>query len=147
MSESIRSLLDPATLRRLILELERSDVEELEIADGSSRLFLRREPGRSAVLPRGDSRSGVDASDGTPIEAPLTGVYYSRPSPDQPAFVQPGDLIVAGQVVALIETMKLFNEVTAEIGGEVTRLVHRDGDLVEAGQALIYVRARAEGEA
>jgi len=139
--------MDPAVIRWVVEELERSDIEELEVEDGSSRLYVRREPSTLPALAVGDGASEAAQPDGVPISAPLTGVYYSRPSPDQPAFVKPGDIIVTGQVVALIETMKLFNEVVAELSGEVLRLLSRDGDLVEAGHALMYVRQRAEGEA
>jgi acetyl-CoA carboxylase biotin carboxyl carrier protein len=55
--------------------------------------------------------------------------------------VTPGSVVAPGDVVALIETMKLFNEVTADVGGAVTSVVASDGDLVEAGQPLLYVSA------
>jgi acetyl-CoA carboxylase biotin carboxyl carrier protein len=146
-SDDSQSLLDPGVIQRLILQLSTSDVDELEIADGKSRLYLSREPGALSAGVASEGSGGASQLDGVPVPAPLTGVYYSRPSPDQPVFVAPGDVVVAGQVVALIETMKLFNEVTVEIGGEVLRLLNRDGDLVEAGQALLHIRPSAEGEA
>jgi acetyl-CoA carboxylase biotin carboxyl carrier protein len=77
----------------------------------------------------------------------LAGAYYSRPSPEQAAFVAVGDTVVAGQVVGLIETMKLFNEVTADVGGDVVEIAVSDGDLVAAGQPLLYIRPESEGEA
>jgi biotin carboxyl carrier protein len=131
-----RTLLDPDTLQHLFRHLEATDVDELEVVWGDKRLFVRRDPGRRTTV----EERGADASSGAPIVAPLTGVFYSRPSPEQPGFVELGDHIEPGQVVALIETMKLFNEVQADIGGEVTSMTARDGDLVEAGQALMYVR-------
>ncbi len=146
-SDDSQSLLDPGVIHRLILQLSASDVDELEISDGKSRLFLSREPGGLSARESLEASGAASQLDGVPVPAPLTGVYYSRPSPDQPAFVTPGDTVVAGQVVALIETMKLFNEVTVDIGGEVLRLLNRDGDLVEAGQALLHIRPSAEGEA
>lgn len=135
------SLLDPETLRALLQHLETTDVDELEISFGSSRLYLRREPGlrpAAAVEPPA-------STPGVPIAAPLTGVYYSRPAPEEPLYVTEGAWIEVGQVVALIETMKLFNEVTAELAGEVVAVRVQDGDLVEAGQPLIYVRTQ-EGQ-
>jgi acetyl-CoA carboxylase biotin carboxyl carrier protein len=135
------SLLDPETIRHLLRRLEATDVEELEVVMGSSRLYLRREPGRRAVLdvePPGASTAGASA--GVPIVAPLTGVYYSRPTPDQPAFAEPGMIVEAGQVVALIETMKLFNEVITEVAGEIIDILAHDGDLIESGKPIMYVR-------
>lgn len=140
-----RSILDPAVLRRLFRHLEATDVDELEVTWGRSRLYLRREPGTRAAT--GVHTSAVaDAVRGTPISAPLTGVYYSRSSPEQPPFVAEGDAVVPGQVVALIETMKLFNEVTADRAGEVLSIVVTDGDLVDIGQPLMYVGSQDEGD-
>ena len=134
------SLLDPETLLRLLRQLESTDVDELEVRSGSSRLYLRREPGiRAADHLHSADRAAVAAGDAA-VTAPLSGVYYARPTPDQPPFVRPGALIEPGQVVALIETMKLFNEVIAEIGGEVVDVLVTDGELVEAGQPLICLR-------
>src|ERR687885_821123 len=126
-----QSLLDPAVVRDILLNLQASDVEEFEAQQGKRRIYVRREPGSvgtALVQPR--DLPG-DASEGIPIHAPLTGIYYGRPSPDQPPYVSSGSHIIAGQVVGLIETMKLFNEVTSEVAGEVLEIIPRDGDLVE----------------
>jgi acetyl-CoA carboxylase biotin carboxyl carrier protein len=135
------SLLDPDTIRELLRRLEATDIEELEVVMGSSRLYLRREPGKRAVLEaEPHSPGGSHSATGIPIIAPLTGVYYSRPTPDQPLYAEPGMMVEAGQVVALIETMKLFNEVITEVSGEVVDILAHDGDLVEAGNPIMYVR-------
>ncbi len=142
----LTTLLDPDTLRRLLRYLEATDVDEIEMVAGGSRLFLRREPNARMALPESPAQMEEALPPGIPIPAPLTGVFYCRPAPEQAAYVEPGDLIAVGQVVALIETMKLFNEVTAELAGDLVSLVVRDGDLVEVGQPLMYVRPREEGE-
>jgi acetyl-CoA carboxylase biotin carboxyl carrier protein len=139
------SLLDPATLRRLLAELQRTDVDELEVVSGSSRLYLRREPGRHSVVPRSDSHA--EESGGVPIAAPLTGVYYARSSPQHEPYVTVGSPVEPGQVVALIETMKLFNEVIADIAGEIVAVHVTEGQLVEAGQSLMSLRPREERDA
>ncbi len=139
------SLLDPDTIRQLLRRLEATDVEELEVVMGSSRLYLRRDPGKRVVLQVGsEGESPGGSASGLPVIAPLTGVYYSRPTPDQPVFAEPGMTVEAGQVVALIETMKLFNEVISEVSGEVTEILAHDGDLVEAGKPIMYVRPGGE---
>jgi acetyl-CoA carboxylase biotin carboxyl carrier protein len=143
--ETRPSLLDAATLRRLIRQLQATDIDELEVVYGSSRLYLRREPGHVAGSLSREETIGRQAA-GVPILAPLTGVYYSRADPSQESYVSVGDLIEQGQVVALIETMKLFNEVIAELTGEVTAIDVHDGDLVEAGQPLMYVAPGAQME-
>lgn len=134
------SLLEPEILRQLLRRLETTDVEELEVVMGTSRLYLRREPGKRAVLETEPNAVAAGHPPGIPVVAPLTGVYYSRPTPDQPAFAEPGMTVEAGQVVALIETMKLFNEVITEVTGEVVDILAHDGDLVESGKPIMYVR-------
>lgn len=138
-----QSILDPAVLRRLFRHLEATDVDELEVIWGSSRLYLRRQPGARTLVREPDAAQEATAA-GAPIVAPLTGVFYARSSPEHPPFITPGDLVVPGQVVGLIETMKLFNEVTADRAGEVLSIAVAEGDLVEAGQPLIYVGNRDE---
>jgi acetyl-CoA carboxylase biotin carboxyl carrier protein len=138
------SLLNPATLRDLLQRLEATDVDELEVASGSSRLYLRRDPRVRSIVQRRESHAEGAPLEGVPVVAPLTGVFYARPAPDQPLFVVPGATVEIGQVVALIETMKLFNEVTAETAGEVLSVTVHENDLVEVGQPLLYVRPREE---
>jgi acetyl-CoA carboxylase biotin carboxyl carrier protein len=76
---------------------------------------------------------------GQPVLAPLTGIFYSSPSPSAPAFVQVGQEVVVGQVIGLIEAMKLFNEIKSDRAGRVTRVVAASGALVKARQPLIVV--------
>src|SRR4051794_37199678 len=90
-----------------------SDATEVEIASDGFRLRLVRRPGRTAVRtePRGTVTGAELAVDGTPLAAPLTGVFYRSASPGTPPLVSVGDRVEAGAVVGLIETMKIFNEV------------------------------------
>jgi acetyl-CoA carboxylase biotin carboxyl carrier protein len=71
--------------------------------------------------------------------APLTGVYYPSASPTTPAFVNVGDVIHVGQVVALIEAMKVFNEINAEVSGRVVSIVPTSGAVVQKGDVLLRV--------
>ena len=74
-----------------------------------------------------------------PIIAPLTGVYYSASSPTSPSFVNVGEVIHVGQVVALIEAMKVFNEINAEVSGRVVSLVATNGNVVQKGDVLMRI--------
>ena len=149
-----QSILDAETLRRLFRDLEATDVDELEVVAGESRLYVRREPGsRARDTERQPDTRGVPQVDrqnkaalGVPVIAPLTGVFYSRSRPDERPYVVVGDVVEIGQVVALIETMKIYNEVTVDIAGEVLSVHGADGELVKSGQPLLYVRPRQEGE-
>jgi len=82
----------------------------------------------------------VSAPPGIPVTSPMTGIYYSAPSPSSPPFVKEGDTVSAGQVVGLIEAMKVFNEITATMSGTVVKIAAESGQLVNPGDPLLYVR-------
>ena len=85
------------------------------------------------------SRPKASAPSGTPITSPMTGIFYSSSSPGAPAFAKEGDAVQAGQVVGLIEAMKVFNEITSPVAGTVTKVVAKNGELVQPGEALLYI--------
>ncbi|TWT26129.1 acetyl-CoA carboxylase biotin carboxyl carrier protein [Planomicrobium sp. CPCC 101110] len=75
-----------------------------------------------------------------PILSPMVGTFYQSPSPEEPAYVQPGTKVRADQVVCIVEAMKLFNEIEAEVDGEIAEILVKDGQLVEYGQPLFLVK-------
>lgn len=81
----------------------------------------------------------AEAPKGTPVSSPMTGIYYSAPSPGAPPFCKVGETVSAGQVVGLIEAMKVFNEITAPLAGTVTAVKVESGQLVQPGDPLIYI--------
>jgi acetyl-CoA carboxylase biotin carboxyl carrier protein len=83
--------------------------------------------------------NSIPASVGIPISSPMTGIYYGRSNPASPPFVSEGALVTAGQVVCLIEAMKVFNEIVAPASGTVGRIGPRDGDIVQPGDVLLTV--------
>jgi acetyl-CoA carboxylase biotin carboxyl carrier protein len=130
-------------VRRVFEHVRTSDATEVEITSKKFKLRLVRRPGRGATVP--DSRaltSGAVASasvEGTPLTAPLTGVFYRTSAPGTPPFAEVGDRVEAGAVVGLIETMKIFNEVLAERGGRIVAILADSGQLVHAGEALMTI--------
>jgi acetyl-CoA carboxylase biotin carboxyl carrier protein len=74
------------------------------------------------------------------IKSPIVGTFYAAPSPGASAFVKIGDVIQAGQVVCIIEAMKLMNEIEADVSGEIVRALIENGQPVEYGQGLFAVR-------
>ena len=76
---------------------------------------------------------------GTPISSPMTGIYYGSPSPTSPPFVKEGETVSAGQVVGLIEAMKVYSEIPADISGTVVEIVAQSGRLVQHGDVLLYI--------
>lgn len=79
------------------------------------------------------------ASKGTPVKAPIVGTFYSAASPDAPAYVKVGDTVKAGQVLCIIEAMKLMNEIEAETGGVVREILVKNAEPVEYGQTLFMI--------
>jgi acetyl-CoA carboxylase biotin carboxyl carrier protein len=134
-------------VRRALEHVRSSDATEVEIASGTFRLRLVRRPGRQSAPaePRTAASSAPDApAPGTPLAAPLTGVFYRTSAPGTPPFVEVGDRVEAGAVVGLIETMKIFNEVLAERGGQIAAILVESGQLVHAGDALMIIDDAAE---
>lgn len=76
---------------------------------------------------------------GNIIKSPIIGTFYSSPSPEKPAFVKVGDSINAGDVVCIIESMKLMNEINSEFSGKVAEIYVNNGDSVEYGQKIMRI--------
>jgi acetyl-CoA carboxylase biotin carboxyl carrier protein len=149
----------PDGLVELVDQLERllneSELSELEVEAGSTALVLRKP---NAFAAHGAAASGPSAGvadtappptaspssapDGPPanaVLAPLTGLFYSSPSPGAQAYVAVGSTVTVGQVIGLIEAMKLFNEIKSDRAGRVSCIYPEDGALVKAKQPLIEV--------
>ena len=75
------------------------------------------------------------------ITSPMVGTFYQAPNPESPAFVKVGDKVGDESIVCIVEAMKLFNEIEAEIKGEIVEILVQDGQLVEYGQPLFLVKA------
>jgi biotin carboxyl carrier protein len=133
----------------LIHVLEGSTIGELELSEAGTEIIIRRSPGMVLVssprqgntgpLQAGSSEHEQRNAQGVAIIAPLTGVYYSAASPTTPPFVAIGDIVQVGQVVALIEAMKVFNEIQAEVAGRVLALVGQNGQVVQKGDVLLRI--------
>ena len=76
------------------------------------------------------------------VKSPIVGKFYDSPSPGAPAFVQPGDQVEVGQVLCIVEAMKLMNEIECDVAGEVVRRIAVSGQPVEFGQPLFAIRPR-----
>lgn len=74
------------------------------------------------------------------IKSPMVGTFYSKPSPNKETFVKTGDIVKKGQVICIVEAMKLMNEIESEFDGEITEICVKDGDIVEYGQPLFKIK-------
>ncbi|WP_107841836.1 acetyl-CoA carboxylase biotin carboxyl carrier protein [Metasolibacillus meyeri] len=82
-----------------------------------------------------------EASDLHQITSPMVGTFYQAPNPESPAYVKVGDKVGDETIVCIVEAMKLFNEIEAEVKGEIVEILVKDGQLVEYGQPLFLVKA------
>jgi acetyl-CoA carboxylase biotin carboxyl carrier protein len=153
MSPETASLL--GLIDKLGSLLERSDLVELEVESGETGIVLRKPaalvpaPAAAAAPSTTDTANTLSApaAEAAPaanvkaVKAPLTGVFYASSSPASPPFVTVGHPVAIGQVVGLIEAMKLFNEIKSDQAGRVVRIVAETGKLVKAKQTLIEVEA------
>ena len=121
-------------------------------SDGVTVAFRRRAARAAAPVAVGsESPVEVDAYDspspepsiepasGTPIASPMAGIFYGSPSPAASPFVKEGDTVTAGQIVGLIEAMKVFNEIPATTSGTVLKIVAQSGQLVQPGETLLVI--------
>jgi biotin carboxyl carrier protein len=112
--------------------------DDREAHDGGAT--RRPEVGRGAADPGATTSAHEDAIRGHAVIAPLTGVFYGAPSPGAAPYVTVGGEVVVGQVIGLIEAMKLFNEIKSDAAGRVVRIHAADGALVRAKQPLIEIQ-------
>ena len=156
--------MDIRKIKKLIELLEESGIAEIEIKEGEEALRISRMPvtathsvpqvGHLGVLPAGAGVAAATASAALPaaesaapkpkpnehvITAPMVGTFYASPSPGAKAFVEIGDEIKAGQVLCIIEAMKMMNQIEADKAGRITSVMAQNGDPVEFGQPLFVV--------
>ncbi len=86
-----------------------------------------------------EKNSASDVGDFTVVRAPIVGVFYSAPSPDSDPFVTIGSKVKAGDVLCIIEAMKMMNEIVAEADGEIADICLKNGDIAEYGQVLFKI--------
>ena len=143
---------------RLAALLDRSDLTELEVEAGGTGLVLRKPAALAPVAVAagaasaalGDASAGVTGEPPTAgrdpgatakpsVKAPLTGIFYASPAPGSGPYVTAGGEVAVGQIIGLIEAMKLFNEIKSDLAGRVVRVIPESGTLVKAKQPLVEV--------
>src|SRR5688500_302224 len=126
-----------AALRELLPALELHNVTELDVTVGQTHLSLRRRAGLAPAVSRsGEAAAEQEDESLLRIATPLSGVFYAAPAPDAPPYVTEGEAVDVGQTVALVEAMKVFNEIHAEVAGTVEKILVTAGQVVSSGQPL-----------
>ncbi|MBF0189144.1 MAG: acetyl-CoA carboxylase biotin carboxyl carrier protein [Magnetococcales bacterium] len=154
-------------IRQLVKMLDGTDVSEIEIVKDGETVRISRAVDQPAVMPIiqqmapmaaapapmapapaaaaksvAGSETAAEAeslSSHQVITSPMVGTFYRSPSPEAPNFVQPGDVIKKGQVVCIIEAMKLMNEIESEVDGRVVRAIKDNASPVEFGDELFHI--------
>lgn len=138
--------------------LKESDLSVLDISEGELHIHMERGTAAApaavvaaspaavltetapaeSLLPE-DRSSELDFNDAKDIKAPMVGVFYSAPSPGATPYVSIGSKVKKGDVLCIIEAMKLMNEITSDFDGEIVDICAMDGDVVEYGQPLFKI--------
>ncbi len=153
-------------IQELIKTINKSNISELCIEEGEFKIIIKQElaapaqyvsmpqvsmpmqqqapqqaaPAPQAAAPATEKPAASAAASNTiTIKSPMIGTFYRSPSPDKPVFVNVGDEIKAGQVLCIIEAMKLFNEIESEVSGRVVKVVADDSSPVEYDQPLFII--------
>ena len=145
-------------IEKLAKVLADTGLTEISLEDGEQAITLRKDvvvapvapvvsapvqaaPAAQAQAPSAPAQQAASepAKKGTPITSPMVGTFYKSPSPDADAFVSVGQSIKTGDVVCIVEAMKMMNEIKSEISGKVVEICVEDGQPVEFGQVLMYV--------
>lgn len=154
------SQVDLQEIERLLRFMEDHGLEELEYANGGLHIHLRRPsphpvsvlaPPRmgapaahgehpSSSAPQSAGGEAAPAEDLHVIKSPIVGTYYGAPTPGAEPYVKAGARVEAGQVLCIIEAMKLMNEIESDVAGEVVRIHVENGQPVEYGELLFAIR-------
>jgi acetyl-CoA carboxylase biotin carboxyl carrier protein len=142
--------MDIRKIKKLIEMLQESDLTEIEVQEGEESVRIVRgstqpiEVNTTSFAPASVStpseNNEVLANEpGSPIKSPIVGTFYRKPAPDKPPFVEIGSHVYAGDVVCIVEAMKMMNEIKSEFTGKVSAINIKDGEPVEFDQSLIII--------
>lgn len=139
-------------IKELAKVLKEYGLSVIDISDGDNKIRLEKnydnqncceKSAESRIMPtvcsNADTPNEVDFNDIKEIKSPMVGVFYKAPSPDSQPFVNIGDRIKKGDTLCIIEAMKLMNEITAEVDGEIIDICAENGEIVEFGQTLFKI--------
>lgn len=148
--------MDIRKVKKLIELLETSDIAEIEIKEGEEAVRISRAsriqpagaaipaPAAAAPAPAATTESELEppapiAESGELVESPMVGTFYRAPAPSSPPYVEVGQQVKEGDVIGIVEAMKMMNQIESEFSGVVAAILVEDGKPVEFGQPLVRI--------
>ena len=138
-------------IKDVIALFEKSSASEIEVDEEGVRLALRK---RTSYISQASSPPSLreKRKEDEPVfgdnvyllRSPMTGVFYRSPSPNAPPFVEEGDIVTKGQRLALLEAMKIFNDITADVSGRILAILAQNASLVQEGEPLFAIERMEE---
>ncbi|MEH6548988.1 MAG: acetyl-CoA carboxylase biotin carboxyl carrier protein [Pseudomonadales bacterium] len=148
--------MDIRKVKKLIELLEESNIDELEIKEGEESVRISRNSGRgqapvmaapvaaapapvAVIAPETPAATAAPAITGHVVSSPMVGTFYRSPSPGSPVFIEAGQHVKVGDIICIIEAMKMMNQIEADKAGVVEAILVDDGDSVEFDQPLVTI--------
>lgn len=147
--------MDIRKVKKLIELLEESNIDELEIKEGEESVRIIRNSqttyapapvvaapivaAAAPLAPGASEETAAPALTGHIVTSPMVGTYYSSPAPDAPAFIEVGKTVKIGDVLCIVEAMKMMNQIEADKNGTIGAILVEDGEAVEFDQAMITI--------
>lgn len=140
--------MDIRKIKKLIEMLQDSDLREIEVKEGEESVRIARgietpsnslQSTQANISSTSNDQDITSASSGSSIKSPIVGTFYRKPSPDKPPYVELGDHVNTGDVVCIVEAMKMMNEIKSEFSGTIKKVHLDNADPVEFGQVLFTV--------
>ena len=158
--------MDLKELKEILQILEEKEITEFELEEEGMKLRIRKAaassnhagapavvapltpslvpaavaPPPASLVPVGPAPGAEAEAGGVLVKSPIVGTFYRTPDPNSPPFVSVGDHVRVGQVLCIIEAMKLMNEIEAEVAGEIVKIHHETGQPVQYGEPLFDIR-------
>ena len=145
--------MDIRKIKTLIEMLEESNLNEIEVSQGDESVRISKGKDPADYIENNQINTSISSQEkvsinedetrkfvGNQVKAPLVGTFYRKPSPESDPFVKVGDIVKKGQVLCIIEAMKMMNEIKSEFDGEVSSIEIEDGQPVEFGQTIIVIQ-------
>ncbi len=144
--------MDIRKIKKLIEMLQESDLKEIEVSQGDESVRILRDrfvqtngnkiiqqPEVLSAEPEIQLKIETSKAEGNVITSPIVGTFYRKPSPDKDPFIRVGDTVEKGDVLCIIEAMKMMNEIKSDFSGKIVSINLEDGEPVEFGQSIITI--------